>query len=371
MKFTIENTDENSSGRHGKITTDHGEADTPLFMPVATKATVKLMDNADLVALGTQAIIANAFILYLRPGLELIGSAGGLHKFMSWKKILFTDSGGFQMIRRDFLKGVNDHGIRFNSPFDGTEHELTPELNMDIQLSLGADILMVQDDCAPAGAEFEDVEKSMKRTIDWAENCKNHFEGSPEKKNTGLFAIVQGGIFPELRKICIDRLVDLGFDGYALGGLSIGESKHEMYNVIEFSAPLLPESKPRYLMGVGSPEDIIKSVSMGIDIFDSVYPTRNARHSTVYTSSGKINISRGPFKTDLKPVDDDCDCFTCTNHSRAYINHLLKHKELLGLRLTTLHNLHFIMDLIEKCRTALKDGEFAKFMSDFLAKYKN
>lgn len=371
MDYELIRTDEETKARIGKLMTAHGEVETPLFMPVASKATVKTMDNSDLESLGAKALIANAFLLFLRPGLDIITEVGGLHKFMNWDRILFTDSGGFQMIRRDFLKGVSMNGILFNSPYDGKRYEFTPERNMEIQLALGSDILMAQDDCPTHDAETEALGISLERTIAWAERCKRYFDEHGDRKRHGLFGIVQGGTNLELRARCLKELVSMDFDGYAVGGLSIGEPKKEMYSTLEFTAPKLPEGKPRYLMGVGSPEDILHSISLGIDVFDSVFPTRNARHSTVYTSSGKINLSRSPFKNDFGPLDDECTCFTCKNHSRAYVNHLLRDKELLGLRLTTLHNLHFLLNLVSEARSAIANGSYLEFKNEFLKSYRN
>jgi len=370
MKYSLEFEDNSSSARLGIMDTAHGKVETPFFMPVATSATVKTLDNDDLVKMNARVLISNAFLLYLRPGLEIIQKAGGLHGFMNWKDILFTDSGGFQMIRRDFLKGVDKDGISFNSPFDGTRHKFTPEKNMDVQLMLGADILMVQDDCPPVYAATEEIVASTKRTIDWAKRCKTYFDANADAGKHALFGIVQGGLDPDQRTLCADKLTAMDFDGYALGGLSIGESKKDMYKVIDHTVPLLPGQKPRYLMGVGSPEDLLDSISMGIDIFDSVFPTRNARHSTIYSTQGKLNLSRSPFRKDLSPPDPECECYTCRNHTKAYLNHLLRQKELLGLRLATIHNLHFLMVLIEKCRVALKENEFKRFKTEFLESYR-
>jgi queuine tRNA-ribosyltransferase len=371
MEFKLKHEDERTSGRVGRLTTGHGEVETPVFMPVATMGTVKTMDNSDLEKLRVDALISNAFLLYLRPGLEIIQEAGGLHRFMNWKKVLFTDSGGFQMIRRDFLKGVDMNGVKFNSPFDGQLYEITAEKNMEIQLALGADIIMAMDDCPPASASPDEVRSSLERTLNWAQRCKSYFQEHSGEGSSALFGIVQGGIEPDLREKCIDELIKLDFQGYAIGGLSIGESKKSMYDIIEFSAPRLPAEKPRYLMGVGSPEDILDSVAMGVDVFDSVFPTRNARHSTIYTAIGRINLGRSPYRTDTSPLDDNCSCFTCTNHTRAYVNHLLRHKEPSAIRLTTMHNLHFLMDLIHNSRTALKENRFDKFRDEFKSKYKN
>lgn len=370
MNFELICEDSDTSGRLGRLSTRNGEVETPLFMPVATMATVKTMDNLDLDTLKARALIANAFLLYLRPGLEIISAAGGLHKFMNWQHVLFTDSGGYQMIRRDFLKSVDMNGIKFNSPFDGALHEFTPEKNMEIQLALGADILMVQDDCPPASATYDDVSTSITRTLNWAGRCKTYFDENSEENRNGLFGILQGGVHLDLREICIEQMKSIEFDGFAIGGLSIGEAKSDMYDVLKFSTPKMPVTKPRYLMGVGSPEDILNSIALGIDIFDSVFPTRNARHSTIYTRKGRININRNPFRSDLGPLDEGCKCYTCLNHTRAYVNHLLRHKEPLGIRLTTMHNLHFLLELVTRARTAIKEGAFDRFRKKFLDNYK-
>jgi queuine tRNA-ribosyltransferase len=369
-EFDLINEDKETAGRIGLLKTSHGEVKTPLFLPVATLATVKTMDNYDLKNLHAGALIANAFLLYLRPGLDTISKAGGLHKFMNWDSVLFTDSGGYQMIRRDFLKSVDMNGVKFNSPYDGDLHEFTPEKNMEVQLALGSDIIMVQDDCPPAGAGYDEVKNSNLRTLNWAERCKTYFDEHSDTGRNGLFGIVQGGIHSDLREQCLEKLNSIDFDGYAIGGLSIGESKSDMYDVLKFTTPKLPSTKPRYLMGVGSPEDILDSIALGVDIFDSVFPTRNARHSTVYTTNGKINLNRSPFRNDLDPIDSNCKCFTCSNHTRAYVHHLLRNKELLGIRLTTLHNLHFLIDMVEGARIALSEDDFDKFRREFIGKYK-
>ena len=370
MQYELELTDETTGARAGIIRTAHGEVETPLFMPVATKATVKTVDKSDLEALGAGALISNAFLLYLRPGLSIINDAGGLHRFMNWDRVLFTDSGGFQMIRREFLKGVDQNGIKFNSPYDGTFHQFTPEKNMEVQIGLGSDIMMVQDDCPKHDAAPAEVGASVERTVAWAGRCKRYFDEHADRSRQALFGIVQGGTDNEMRSRCLEKLVPMDFDGYAVGGLSIGEPKPDMHRTLEDLVPGLPEHKPRYLMGVGSPEDIVRSISVGVDVFDSVFPTRNARHNTVYTSKGKVNISRSSFRNDLGPLDDGCTCFTCTNHSRAYVNHLLREKELLGLRLATLHNLHFLLVLVKNCRKAVKEGEFLRFQREFLENYR-
>jgi queuine tRNA-ribosyltransferase len=326
---------------------------------------VKTLSNDELLEIGTQAIIANAFLLYLRPGLEVLNEAGGVHGFMSWDRTIFTDSGGFQMLNEDMLIKVSDTGVIFKSPFDGSRHELTPEKCAQIQTELGSDIAMVLDDCPAYGSSFDEVQISMRRTLQWARIFKNAHRSDEQL----IFGIAQGGVFKHLRRECTEALVEIDFDGYAIGGLSIGEPKEEMNDVLSCSTPLLPENKPRYLMGVGSPEDMLEAISLGIDIFDSAFPTRNARHNTVYTKKGKINLGKEHYNRNFGPIDEGCGCYACRNHSLAYINHLLREFEWLGLRLTTLHNLHFLENLMKEARNAIKNGEFCDFKEDFLKKY--
>ncbi len=365
MSFEILYEDDKTGARLGKLRTKHGDVDTPAFMPVATKATVKTLSNHELNDIGTQSIIANAFLLYLRPGMEVLNEAGGVHGFMSWDRTIFTDSGGFQMLNEDILIKVSDSGVIFKSPFDGSRHEFTPEKCAQVQVELGADVAMVLDECPAYGSSFDEMQTSMKRTLNWARRFKDAHKSDEQL----VFGITQGGVFRDLRRECTEALVRIDFDGYAIGGLSIGEPKEEMNEVLSYSTPLLPQDKPRYLMGVGSPEDMLEAISLGTDIFDSAFPTRNARHNTVYTKNGKINLGKEHYNKDFGPIDQGCGCYTCRNHSLAYVNHLLREFEWLGLRLATLHNLHFLENMMKEARNAIKRGEFTRFKDEFLKNY--
>jgi len=329
--FNIRFDDKSTAARVGQLETAHGTVDTPAFMPVATKAYVKTVTPDELIKMGTQVLISNAFVLYLRPGLETVTKAGGLHKFMNWHGAIFTDSGGFQIIRKDFKAKVKNEGIQFQDPFDGSKHELTPELCMDIQLELGSDVAMALDHCPPYGSSFEEIESAVERTIEWAGRCKSHHDAKSDGKQH-LFGIIQGGIYPELAKTCVEALEKFEFVGYGIGGLSIGEPKEQMYETLKNVLPQIPTAKPRYLMGVGSPQDLLEAISLGVDIFDSVFPTRNARHNTVYTKKGNININKSKyfFETDV-PLDEGCGCYTCRNFSLGYVSHLLKEYSFLGI----------------------------------------
>jgi queuine tRNA-ribosyltransferase len=332
---------------------------------VATKGDVKLVSPDELMNMGAQGVISNAFLLSLRPGVDVIETVGGLGKFMKWSGIIFTDSGGFQILNPEFLIRVEDNCVVFRSPFDGKQLEFSPKACAEIQMRIGGDVALTLDDCPPYGTEYEKVMESTARTLIWAEQFKSAHDDDLQK----VFGIVQGGTFEDLRKKCTKALVDLDFDGYAIGGLCIGEPKDIMHRVISHSAPLLPEDKPRYLMGVGSPEDMLKAISCGVDIFDSVFPTRNARHNTVYTRTGKINIGKEKFKTISGPIDDDCGCYTCKKFTMAYVNHLLREHEYLGMRLATIHNLHFLVKLMKEAREAIEEGRFLEFKTAFNSNY--
>lgn len=357
--------DEETGARVGKLKLKDRTLETPGFLPVATKADVKLVSPDELHQIGVQGLIANAFVLYLRPNIEVIEAAGGIHRFMGWDGVIFSDSGGFQILNKDFLLKVNDNHVKFKSPFDGTKHEFTPEKCAEIQMKLGSDVAMTLDDCPAYGSDYDNILTSTKRAIGWAERFKNaHGDNSQS-----VFGIVQGGVFKDLRKNCAKALTQMDFDGYAIGGLCIGEPKDVMHEVIRWTVPLLPPNKPKYLMGVGSPEDMLEAISKGVDIFDSVFPTRNARHNTIYTKKGKINIGKEKFKNDFGPIDEGCECYTCRNFSMAYVNHLLREHEYLGMRLATIHNLHFLLNLMRKSRDAIRDGEFTTFKKEFLRDY--
>jgi queuine tRNA-ribosyltransferase len=359
--------------RTGELETYHGRIETPAFMPVATKGYVKTVTPVELQELGTSVIIANSFLLYLRPGLDVIRESGGLHKFMNWDRAIFTDSGGFQMIRPDFHAQVDSSGITFRSPFDGEKHLFTPEKCIETQVDLGIDVAMMLDHCAEFGSQIESVKVAVENTTAWAERSLDKLTELREEKNNQLlhlYGIVQGGIDQKLREWSARTITKLDFDGFAIGGLSIGESKEKMYEILEVQVPLLPVEKPRYLMGVGSPEDILESIALGVDIFDSVFPTRNARHGTIHTTNGNVNINRAPYSNQLSLLEDDCGCYTCkSGFTRAYINHLLRNYSILGMRLATIHNLYFLQNLVRRARERIKDGTFFEFKSDFLQRF--
>ena len=339
-------------------------------MPVATKGYVKTVAPNDLIDLGTEVIIANSFLLYLRPGLEIVKESGGLHRFMKWPRTIFTDSGGFQMIRPDFQAKVNDHGITFRSPFDGDEHLFTPEKCIETQVELGIDVAMMLDHCPEFGSSPDTIKLATEHNTSWGKRSIVKMTELRENNSSPLpqlYGIVQGGLEPKLREWSAKTLAALDFDGFGIGGLSIGEPKESMYKILNLQVPLLPEDKPRYLMGVGSPEDLLESISLGVDIFDSVFPTRNARHGTIHTSKGNININRAPYSKQYELLDENCNCYTCSSgFTRAYINHLLKNYSILGMRLATIHNLHFLQESLRTVRERIKEGTFFEFKNDFL-----
>lgn len=350
--------------RAGMLTTPHGAVPTPAFIPVGTQATVKSLTPEELVSLGATIILGNTYHLYLRPGIEVIEKLGGLHRFMNWSGPLLTDSGGYQVFSLAHLCQVSDEGVRFRSHIDGSEHFLTPELAIQFQEALGADIIMTLDECPPYGIDFDAVKEAMERTHRWAQRCR-----SSQRPDQALYGIVQGGIFTELRRHSANCLTSLGFDGYAIGGLSLGEAKEVTKTVVEETVAFLPEDKPRYLMGVGSAEDLLEGVSRGIDIFDSALPTRIARNGGLFTRRGRIIIKNARFGDCDRPIDEGCDCYTCRNFSAAYLHHLFRCEELLAYRLATIHNLRFIMRLMEEMRKRILDGSFPSFKESFLANY--
>jgi queuine tRNA-ribosyltransferase len=365
FKFSLLKKDPASFARLGKLITPHGEVNTPVFMPVGTQATVKTLSPSDLVDLGAEIILSNTYHLFLRPGQELIREFGGIQKFMGWNRPVLTDSGGFQVFSLAELRKITEEGVTFQSHIDGgAKHFITPEYAVEIQEKLGADIIMAFDECIPYPATRDYAQESLERTLRWAKRC------SGAKKDTGqaLFGIVQGGMYPDLRKHSSETLVDIGFDGYAIGGLSVGETKPVMYEMIEASVPLLPEDRPRYLMGVGTPEDLVEGVDRGIDMFDCVMPTRNARNGTFFTSFGKVVIRNAQYERDGQPIDPACGCYTCRNFTRAYLRHLFNAGEVLALRLGTIHNLFFYLDLMRNVRANIQKGKFGEFKKGFLAK---
>jgi queuine tRNA-ribosyltransferase len=357
--FRIAKEDGNSKARTGILRTAHGDIHTPAFLPVATKGTVKAMSSEDVEASCSEALIVNAFHMYLEPGIDILHGFGGLHKFMKWKGSIFTDSGGYQLIRKEFSLKKRDDGFEFKTK-DGKTELFTPERCMEVQEKLGSDVAMVLDDCPPYPSTPEEVKDSLDRTTRWAKSCKD----SHSKKDQLLFGIVQGGTHPELRKRSAEELVPMEFDGYGIGGLTIGEPKQLMHATIEGLSPLLPKEKPRYLMGLGSPLDMLKAISMGVDVFDSVFPTRYGRHGTAFGFGGKLNIRGSQFKNDDSPLEKDCGCHACANYSRAYIRHLLREKEILGLRLMSIHNLHFTQELMRRARMAIEEGTLEKLVEE-------
>lgn len=357
---------ENGSARAGVFHTAHGPVHTPVFMPVGTQASVKTLDTNELIALGAEILLGNTYHLHLRPGEDIIARLGGLHRFMSWPRAILTDSGGFQILSLAALCRVEEEGATFRDHLNGSLHHLTPECAMRIQQALQSDIRMCLDVPVLLPAPAAAVEQSMQRTLRWAARCRAAHDG-----RGSLFGIVQGGVDPVLRSDCAQELQALDFDGYALGGLSVGEDKAAMYAIVQEIASLLPSHKPRYLMGVGDPVDLLRGIAAGVDLFDCVLPTRNARNGTLFTHTGKRNIRQARYRDDARPLDEDCSCLVCRRYSRAYLQHLFRSKEILGLRLNTLHNLHFILSLVRSARKAILNGVFQGFSDAFLARYAN
>ena len=356
-----------SGARRGVIHTPHGDIQTPTFMPVGTQATVKSMSQDELKdMLDAKIILGNTYHLYLRPGHELIKKAGGLHKFMNWDRAILTDSGGFQVFSLGDLRKITEEGVEFKSHLDGSKHFLTPELSMEIQNCLGSDIMMAFDECVEYGADYEYTKKSMEMTTRWAKRCKDYHKNTERQ---ALFGIVQGGMFKDLRQKSAEDLIQMDFPGYAIGGLSIGETPEEMYDILEFTAPLLPEDKPRYLMGVGTPDYLIESAIRGIDMCDCVLQTRIARNGTAMTSQGKITVRNAAYAEDFTTLDPNCDCYTCTHHTKAYLRHLIKCNEILGARLLSIHNLKFTMNLMENVRKAIEEDRLLDFRDEFYKSY--
>lgn len=362
--FDLLTTDAASLARRGTLYTSHGIVPTPVFCPVGTQATVKSLTPRDLQELGAPMILSNTYHLYLRPGADVIGRLGGLHTFMGWHGPILTDSGGFQVFSLEGLRQVSDDGVTFRSHIDGSEHRFTPEKVVEIQETLGSDIAMVLDECARPDDRAYIVE-AMHRTHLWAERCL----AAHTRQDQALFGIVQGGIYEDLRAESARALTSLGFPGYAIGGLSVGESKADMLRILDHVTPLLPEDRPRYLMGVGSPEDLIEGVARGIDIFDCVLPSRLGRNGSVFTPAGRMNLRNARFKEDPAPIQEGCTCYTCQHFTRAYLRHLTIAKELLASHLSTLHNVHFLLDLMLRIRHSIEEGTFADLRQEFLAQY--
>ncbi len=365
FKYVLLHQDSDSPARRGRIYTQRGEIDTPTFMPVGTQGTVKAMLPEALEEIGAQIILANTYHLYLRPGHTLIQQLGGLHSFMHWDRPILTDSGGFQVFSLGDLRKITENGASFQSHIDGSRHLLTPELSIEIQQALGSDIIMVFDECIPHPADRAYVTDSTNRSARWAKRCRNVL---PAGSSSALFGIVQGGMEHDLRRQSAEQLQDIGFEGYALGGLSVGEETSLMYDMMEYSLPLLPADRPRYVMGVGTPENLIEGVARGCDMFDCVMPTRNARNGVLFTSFGKVSIKQAQYRDDEKPLDPECQCYVCRNYSRAYLRHLYRSKEILASVLNTHHNLYYYQHLMASIRGALEGGTFSEFRRDFYAK---
>ncbi|MGD8926458.1 MAG: tRNA guanosine(34) transglycosylase Tgt [Thioalkalispiraceae bacterium] len=362
MKFTLHSTD--GQARRGQLEFDRGVVDTPAFMPVGTYGTVKAMTPEELLESGAQIILGNTFHLMLRPGTRVIQKHGDLHDFMHWQGPILTDSGGFQVWSLGELRKITEQGVTFASPVDGAQVELTPEISMQVQRKLGADIVMIFDECTPYPATETQARESMELSLRWAQRSKTAHGQNP----SALFGIVQGGMYPHLRKESLDGLRQIGFDGYAIGGLSVGEPKEEMLKVLDKLTPEMPDDKPRYLMGVGTPEDLVEAVRRGVDMFDCVMPTRNARNGHLFTSEGVVRIRNSQYQDDIAPLDPECDCYTCRNYSRAYLRHLDKAGEILGARLNTIHNLHYYQNLMAGLRAAIQSGNLDTFIRDFYTK---
>jgi len=354
---------ESKGARRGQLSFERGTIETPAFMPVGTYGTVKAMTPEELNSIGAEIILGNTFHLMLRPGTEIIKKHGDLHDFMHWQKPILTDSGGFQVFSLAKMRKITEKGVIFNSPVDGSKVELTPEYSMQVQKDLGSDIVMIFDECTPYPATEREATESMQLSLRWAERCKTAHHGNP----SALFGIVQGGMYEALRHESAEGLNALGFDGYAIGGLSVGEPTEERNQVLDFTVAKLATDKPRYLMGVGRPEDIIEAVKRGIDMFDCVIPTRHARTGFIYTSSGILKIRNSRYQEDTRPLDENCQCYTCKNYSRSYIRHLDKCGEILGVRLTTIHNLHYYQQLMRDIREAIENERFDQFAEDFYA----
>ncbi len=371
MKFTLQNKDKDSKARAGFFETDHGKVETPIFMPVGTQGTVKAI-NKDFLAndIKAQIILSNTYHLYLRPGTGILEKAGGLHKFMNWEKPILTDSGGYQVYSLSELRKLKSNGVEFRSHLDGSKHFFTPEKVIQIERSIGSDIMMPLDECTPYPCDYEYAKKSQQLTSNWAALNKEAFEKSVPLygHKQFLFGIIQGSVYKDLREQSAKDLVAIDFDGYAIGGLAVGEPAETMYEMVDFTTDFMPEDKPRYLMGVGRPENILEGIARGIDMFDCVMPTRNARNSYLFTFNGILSMRNARYKDDFRPVDENCGCFTCQNHTRAYLRHLFIAKEILALELASIHNLHFYLELVKLAREKILDGNFSSWKNEMINK---
>ena len=373
LTFSVLAKDSGSEARAGRMASARGTVDTPAFMPVGTQGTVKTLRQSDLEGMGAEILLSNTYHLYLRPGHTLIRDMGGLHRFMSWNAFILTDSGGFQVWSLSDLNHIRPEGVRFRSHLDGSEHLFTPELCMEVQLALGSDIVMVLDQCLDYPATRADADEAVELTLAWARRCRTAFDAMGPLPGTdpSLFGIVQGGIYPDLRARCLDGLRETGFDGLALGGLSVGEPKTAMWDMVEAGMPGMYSDRPRYLMGVGTPEDLVEGVRRGVDLFDCVLPTRNARKGTVFTSRGRLVVKNAAYARDPAPLDPQCACYTCRRYSRAYIRHLFQANEVLAQELATLHSVYFYLETMSRMRAALREGRFGDWSRKFLAGYRS
>lgn len=361
MKYDLINTD--GKARRGRLTFSRGTVETPAFMPVGTYGTVKGMKTEEIEATGAEIILGNTFHLMLRPGTEIVEQHGTLHDFINWDKPILTDSGGFQVFSLGDMRKITEEGVKFSSPVNGDKIMLTPERSMEVQKSLGSDVVMIFDECTPYPASHQDSKESMELSLRWAQRSKDAHGDNP----SALFGIVQGGMYEDLREVSINGLKAIEFDGYAIGGLSVGEPKEDMIRILDHTTPLIPDNKPRYLMGVGKPEDLVEGVRRGIDMFDCVMPTRNARNGHLFVTDGVIKIRNARHKSDTGPLDPNCDCYTCKNYSRAYLHHLDKCKEILGSQLNTLHNLHFYQRIMKELRQAIEENKLDEYVEEFYA----
>ena len=364
ITYELLHVDKTTGARRGVIHTPHGDIQTPIFMPVGTQATVKAMLPETLKENGAQIILGNTYHLYFRPGSKLVREAGGLHKFMNWDRPILTDSGGFQVFSLADLRNIKEEGVEFKSELDGSKHFFSPEKVMEIEEDLGADIIMCFDECCPYPSDYEYTKQSMERTTRWAERCKNS-----HTTDQALFGIIQGGFYEDLREISAKQLIDLDFPGYAIGGISVGEPKEEFLKMLYHTTPLMPENKPRYLMGVGTPDYLLEASMAGIDMCDCVLPTRLARNGTALTSHGKVVVRNATYERDFTTLDDECDCYTCKNYTKAYLRHLVKCKEIEAAMLLSIHNIHFLTNLMERVRIEIENDNLKNFVLDFYKKY--
>ncbi|MBF0569854.1 MAG: tRNA guanosine(34) transglycosylase Tgt [Candidatus Omnitrophica bacterium] len=371
MKFySLIKKEKTTKARRGVVHTAHGDIQAPFFMPVGTKATVKTLSQEDLHATGSEVELSNTYHLFLRPGCDIIQKAGGLHKFMSWPRAILTDSGGYQVFSLTDWRKLTDEGVEFQSHLDGLKHFLTPERVMEIQAILGSDMVMPLDECSPYPCEYKPAAEAVRRTTMWAQRTKAHFDKTGmRERGQRLFSIVQGSVYKDLREQSARELIALDTDGYAIGGVSVGEPVKEMFEVLSWVVDMLPEDKPRYFMGIGMPDQIVKAVGMGIDMFDTVIPTRYGRYGTCFTSRGQVVIRNGQFKEDFSPLDPECGCPSCRNYSRAYIRHLFNAGEVLGLKLAAYHNVYFYVNLMARIREAIEDDRYEEFQQEFFRKY--